>query len=146
MNQMTLCTSLGRCISLLLSNWQIWPRKSYRQVTPMLTLRYSGGNWYPHVTAYIPFTSCAIIFIFLENIALEIITLDVYTANVTISNVTFDPHVYVHVPLTLYKFIFYLILANMALEIIRGGESNADATISREKLIPTCHCIHPIHI
>ena len=82
----------------------------------------------------------------LENIALEILTLGVYTANVTISNVTFDPNVYVHVPLTLYKFIFYLILANMALEIIRGGESNADATISREKLIPTCHCIHPIHI
>ena len=49
---------------------------------------------------------CDNIGLILENIALEIITLGVYTANVTISNVTFDPNVYVHVPLTLYKFIF----------------------------------------
>ena len=44
----------------------------------------------------------------LENIALEIITLGVYTANVTISNVPFDPNVYVHVHLTLYKVFFIL--------------------------------------
>ena len=34
----------------------------------------------------------------------------------------------------------------MALEIIRGGNSNANVTIPRSKMIPVCHCIHPIHI
>ena len=34
----------------------------------------------------------------------------------------------------------------MALEIITAGDSDANFTISRGKLIPTCHCIHPIHI
>ena len=42
----------------------------------------------------------------LENIALEIITGSVSTTNVTISSDKFDPNVYVHVPLTLYKFAF----------------------------------------
>ena len=51
---------------------------------------------------------CDNIGLILENIALEIITLGVYTANVTISNVTFDPNVYVHVPLTLYKINFFI--------------------------------------
>ena len=31
----------------------------------------------------------------------------------------------------------------MALEIIRGGNYNANVT---SKMIPTRHCIHPIHI
>ena len=34
----------------------------------------------------------------------------------------------------------------MVLEIVRGGNSNANVTVSRSKMIPTCHCIHPIHI
>ena len=34
----------------------------------------------------------------------------------------------------------------MALEIIMGGDSNTNATISRGDLIPTYHCLHPIHI
>ena len=32
----------------------------------------------------------------------------------------------------------------MALEIITGGNCNANVTIPRGDLIPTCHCIHPI--
>ena len=48
--------------------------------------------------------------------------------------VTFDPNVYVHVPLTQYKFAFYGILANMALEIITVGNSNANVKISRGEL------------
>ena len=34
----------------------------------------------------------------------------------------------------------------MALEIITAGYCNANVTISRGELIPTCHRIHPIHI
>ena len=34
----------------------------------------------------------------------------------------------------------------MALEILTGGNSNANAKISRGELIPICHCIHPIHV
>ena len=33
----------------------------------------------------------------------------------------------------------------MALEIITAGDCNANVTISRGELIPTYHCIHPIH-
>ena len=40
----------------------------------------------------------------------------------------------------------YLNPANMALEIITAGDCNANVTISRGELIPTCHCINPIHI
>ena len=39
-----------------------------------------------------------------------------------------------------------LILTNMALEIITAGDCNANVKISRGELIPTCHCIHHIHI
>ena len=41
----------------------------------------------------------------LENIALEIITGGVSTANVRYTVASFDPNVYVHVSLTLYKCI-----------------------------------------
>ena len=34
----------------------------------------------------------------------------------------------------------------MALENITGDNSNANVTIPRGDLIPTCHYIHPIHI
>ena len=34
----------------------------------------------------------------------------------------------------------------MALVIITGGNCNANVKISRGELIPTYHCIHPIHI
>ena len=34
----------------------------------------------------------------------------------------------------------------MLREIITVGDCNANVTISRGELIPTCHCIHPIHI
>ena len=34
----------------------------------------------------------------------------------------------------------------MAMEIIMGGDSNTNATMSRGDLIPTYHCLHPIHI
>ena len=33
----------------------------------------------------------------------------------------------------------------MTLEIITAGDCNANVTISRGKLIPTCHCMHTIH-
>ena len=34
----------------------------------------------------------------------------------------------------------------MALEIVTGGDSNANDTISKGELMPTCHCIHSFQI
>ena len=34
----------------------------------------------------------------------------------------------------------------MVLEMITTGYCNANVAISRGELIPTCHCIHSIHI
>ena len=34
----------------------------------------------------------------------------------------------------------------MALEIVTGCDSNANDTISKGELMPTCHCIHSFHI
>ena len=101
----------------------------------MLTLQFPWEKWYPHVTAYTPFTLCPIILdFFLENIALENITGGASTANVMISSGNFWPKCRCTRSFDAIEVCFYQILPNMTLEIITGGNSNTNDTISRGEL------------